>query len=385
MIGIEKSKKKLTIELLDLDKTTQNTLKFFFKSNLCRSAELNESSEKPDVLILDNERGINDKIIANLAANNQHAVIMHMPNNIPEKSDNVCTLCKPIQAKKLKDIIQSINKDDNQIENSETKILKEPELKPVHSIKNIHSANSHIGMAVKSDTVQSIQNRYKAHKHVGSNADINPNNLKELDKIYHTPSKYIYFHLARATKHAHENKSDVKIKTVYGNVFYEYKTKLFHYGFDKTKLKHIQASPLFAQTDCSYITYDQNKPHRINLSSQDSLSLIWSSAILASKGRVPKGTNLENTVTMKSWPNYSNLMVFRYVIQISSAWSNHQLSLIETAKQLEIPQRYVFTLYNAMHAIECANISDKKIKSQKINRRNQSVLSKILSHMFKKK
>ncbi len=87
---------------------------------------------------------------------------------------------------------------------------------------------------------------------------------------------------------------------------------------------------------------------------------------------------------MRCWPNFTKLLVFRYAVQITSAWSRNNLSLLATAKQLQIPQRYVFTLYNAMHSIGCVDTS-KEIKiDSKIRGESQTVFSRILSHIFKK-
>jgi len=81
------------------------------------------------------------------------------------------------------------------------------------------------------------------------------------------------------------------------------------------------------------------------------------------------------------------LQIFRYAIQISAVWSRNKMSLIETAKQLKIPQRYVFTLYCAMRSLGYASIENHNNIPEPattiIQTSNSSLFTKILSHIFK--
>lgn len=441
---------KLKVELSELDGITANTLSFFLKSKMCEIAELNETSSKPNVLVIDNEIGIKENVLEGLKANNQYAILLHMVSNKPEVRERLFCIQKPIQVFTLKEAFKKIHKalHSNQINNtlsdggliadsepekaiekgfpskgkrnlqdvesnelefasinenevaeavneldSESNELYERAIKVQELVneeisqippvkKKKPSKNAHLGMAVQNETNQEKQNRYKAHKHVGSNKDINPNNPDELEIIFHTPEKYLYYHLANAMKLGKEQNKDIRIETIFGNIYLENKAQIFHYKYDDKKLKYAQKSPLFLDVKC--ISVDLSK--RIisdNKLKQDAQILVWNSSIAASKGRIPNGSSLNSVVFMKSWPNFTKLMIFRYAVQITSAWSRNNLSLLATAKQLQIPQRYVFTLYNAMHAIGCASISEDLTIDSGIRGKSKSVFSKILSHIFK--
>lgn len=335
----------------------------------------------------------NKTIAAHLAPRINNNQEQEKLNNTDRKTKNQQNIIKNLTEVEIRTEIDKSTQNFNGLYKNQLNQNKEKERSNKHSIKpnsgskkpeiKNTNGNSHLSMAMQDETDKDVLNRYKAHKHVGSNPDIDPNNSEQLEKIYHTPEKYLYFHLARAVKRANEKKSDIRIHTVFGSILFDYKTQLFHHAFTGTKLKYIKSSPLFNQTDCSFIEIKsevlQSKKYN-----QNARKLIWDSAILASKGRVPRGTNLKQVIEMECWPNFTNLIIFRYVVQITSAWSRHSLSLVETAKQLEVPQRYVFTLYNAMQAIGCAKMSASKKQNFNLGKKGRSVFSKILSHIFSK-
>ncbi len=392
---------KLKISLNNLDDITQNTLKFFFKSNLCEKAELNIKDDNANVLIIDLDRQYNKEIIPNLKKNNQFVIFLHNEMNTPLSEENTYNVTKPVQIKYLKQqisfIAQRINdaKKSNDDSGDATKNnfaapandgQSKPSSQSLGLINNkSHTQNfenNHLNMALKNSTDSSTLNQYKAHKHVGSNRDINPDNPEELNKIYHNPKKYLYHHLVQAVKLGKDNKSNVLIKTLFGNLFFDYKSQVLFHSFDNAKMRYFKSSPLFIETKVVKASLFKMAKKDYSIS-QDAESLIWQSAISASKGRLPLGTSLTQAIEMNCWPNFSRLLVFRYVIQIAAAWSTHHMSLLDTASQLKIPQRYIFTLYNAMLAIGCVKIDNVIQGTGKINRKKmKKVFSKILSHIF---
>lgn len=392
---------KLQIYLSNLDNLTQSTLSFFFNSNLCQKAELKNSDEGVNIYIIDLDRKFDKKIFTDLAKKNQYAIFLHNQNNTPTLKENTYNVSKPVQVKYLKQQIDfiAIRLQESKTKNSSIKSATQKNIKKsikneLTSVSEIQQPNNkpkqiqppiqknHLDMALKKTTESDIINQYRAHKHVGSNKDIDPKNPEELKKIYHTPQKYLYSHIVKAVKLGKQNKSDTLIKTLFGSLLFEYKSQLIYHQFNGTKMRYFKSSPLFFETKVSLIKFSKDAK-QIKTTTQNAQELIWESAILASKGKLPQGTSLTQAVEMTSWPNYSRLLVFRYVVQISAAWSGNHMSLQDTATQLNIPQRYIFTLYNAMLAINSAKINNVINNVSKIkNDKRKSVFSRILSHMF---
>jgi hypothetical protein len=407
---------RIKVALNNLDNITTNTLNFFFKSNLCDKAELCNLNSNFELVFVDYERGLDKEFISQLEINHQYAILLHMKNNTPVENKRLLLLEKPIKAKVLKENINSAFKiirnqkpdtdksnSDTQIDlltNLESKINKvktievkttKSEVSETNTIKNgkidkTNNSNSHLYLAINADkeTQNQIQNRYKSHKYVGSNKDIDVNNPNELHRIYHTPKKYLYPHLSKAVKTAQANQSDVKITTLMGNLFYCFKENNLYFKVDSHKLKFMQTSPLFNETSLSIITIKQDLLNK-NYSRINATKMIWESAIFASKGRLPNDTSLTKNIEMKCWPNFSKLMIFRNSIRIAATWSRNSTSILDTSSQLDLPQRYVFTLFTAMHALNCIKIGTIETKFDTIkNSKNKSLFSKILSHIFSK-
>ena len=377
---------KLTVSLENLDDITRNTLKFFFSSNLCSKAELTRAGENSNLLIVDYERGLDKNLVKNLTENNQYAIVLHMASKEPEDDDRLTWLVKPIQALRLKQNIDTIldhikASDMPKTVISKVQVEQKSQTNSDKSDMRPKSSNAHLYLAVNQETDTDKQNRYKAHKHVGGNKDIDPSNPDELKRIFLTPEKYLYHYLAKAVSLSNSNKSDIIIKTLFGNILFEDHSQKFFYGFDENKIKFMQGSPLFSESTLSLINIDSQLQRNKTVSMQ-AKEMIWKSAISASKGRVPTGTSMDKSIEMKYWPNFSKLKIFRYAVQITAAWSRNALSLIDTASQLKIPQRYVFTLYCAMHAIECADTGTSKGNNNINSSTDQSIFTKILSHIF---
>jgi hypothetical protein len=94
---------------------------------------------------------------------------------------------------------------------------------------------------------------------------------------------------------------------------------------------------------------------KYNLIAQDLDGFLWLIALWTARGRLPKGTDLNKPVILKNWPNFTRLIETPYALKIAAFWIFNSHSLLETARILDIPQRYVFAFFNAAHAIRLAS------------------------------
>ena len=81
---------------------------------------------------------------------------------------------------------------------------------------------------------------------------------------------------------------------------------------------------------------------------------LWKVAIWTSHGRVPIDTPLRAPIVLRHWPNFTRLMITPQAMRIAALWIDSPMSLIDTARVLDIPQRYVFTFYSAVQAVGLA-------------------------------
>ncbi len=80
-------------------------------------------------------------------------------------------------------------------------------------------------------------------------------------------------------------------------------------------------------------------------------SMLWMVSLWASRGRVPRGTDLDAPVSLANWPGFSRLLIPPHGMQIAALWTSRPQSLMQTGKALGIPYRYVFAMYSACVAL----------------------------------
>ena len=76
-------------------------------------------------------------------------------------------------------------------------------------------------------------------------------------------------------------------------------------------------------------------------------NVLWKLSLWTSRGRVPYGTSLEAPVRLRKWPNLSRLMTVPQSLRIAALWIRQPTGLLDTAKKLGVPYRYVFAFFSA--------------------------------------
>lgn len=83
---------------------------------------------------------------------------------------------------------------------------------------------------------------------------------------------------------------------------------------------------------------------------QTTSTLMWKVALWSAMGRIPIGSDPERLVELAYWPNFTRIFLPRHAIRIAALWSQHPMSLFDTATILNIEYRYVFSFYSAASA-----------------------------------
>ncbi len=93
---------------------------------------------------------------------------------------------------------------------------------------------------------------------------------------------------------------------------------------------------------------------------QSIYNVLWKSALWASRGRIPLGTDPDQPVSLHSWPNFTRITITPGALQMAALWSSNPSSLNETARIFGIPHRHVFSFYSSCHALDL--VDQEKIK-----------------------
>ncbi len=376
------------IVLSNLDTLTEQTLAYYINSNLCKNAKLALSQNNIHLYILDLDRKFDENLIQNVELHQQYIIGIHLDSEKTPLSKRMTLVKKPLNVSELTKAIDKVHQ----------KLFKPPALptpnkdtKPKQSAKIKHKDQSHRNLynAIDEENKEDdIHLRYKAQRYVGNTKDVNPEK-DDLQKIYINAENYFFSSLIKALSLGQEKRTNIGIKTGLGTLIFHYPENVISHNIEKNKLKLLKTTPLINQA--SLISLNSStamKNHVI-----DATNFAWDTTIQTNKGRLPKGTNLLEPVILLVWPNFTKLRIFRHAIPITAVWSRQRISLVETAKLLDIPQRYVFSLYSAMNALAYAKIGkfedeitpkNKTVKPLP-QQNNSTLFSKIMSHLFKRK
>ena len=92
-------------------------------------------------------------------------------------------------------------------------------------------------------------------------------------------------------------------------------------------------------------------------------AFLWKVALWSSRGRMPNTMDVNTPAFLMEWPNLTRLDNFPQAMRIAAYLIKQPCKLGDVAKNLDIPQRYVFSFFSAAHAIGIAGISLRKVDS----------------------
>ncbi len=116
-------------------------------------------------------------------------------------------------------------------------------------------------------------------------------------------------------------------------------------------------------------------------------SFIWTTSLLTSQGRLPKGTDIKQAVTLRDWPDLTRLELIPHAINIAAVLSKQAKSLLEISESLDIPQRYVFAFYNASLALNMIELGSNNKSPSLFSKKAANKKSEekgVFSRLFKR-
>lgn len=235
-------------------------------------------------------------------------------------------------------------------------------------------ANTHVTTTTAQTTTEATASRVRLATDVavevredafrefcGHTPDINPSNQAELHRLFYQPQKYFQGCLQQQLVEGKDQPDR------YGILFESFsepflllpdENKVLHgKGFSDSKLHTMVSLPMQCKKSrLRYFNAAEVKTfcaqHQLITVSAD--YLLWKMSLWTARGRLPQETNLEKNVILLHWPNFTRLVVTPYALQIAALWLEKPLSLLETVRLLDIPQRYVFSFYSASYALNLA-------------------------------
>ncbi len=188
---------------------------------------------------------------------------------------------------------------------------------------------------------------------VGTSADVDPADPNTWARAWYAPDTFLLAHLQRAAAQADARAHAVSMSGVWGTWIIPPGNGPIHVGMADRQLRSLCVVSMDA-TDVRLAPADGDSAHSDSPDVTTRDALLWKIALWSARGRVPKGTALDQPVYLKHWPDLNALTPLPHALRIAALWLNHPLSLLELAERLAVPQRYVFSFYTACAAINLA-------------------------------
>jgi hypothetical protein len=195
-------------------------------------------------------------------------------------------------------------------------------------------------------------NEQQVHEACGMMDDAVYLDPKRRGELYYEPEEYLQEMLQRACQRAKEASHPVRLDVGGQAMIVLAGGRQVFSDTREQRLRPLCVTPTGRLAALHDLREDElPKMQRQDPRLHSSETMLWVISLWASRGRVPTGTDLDAPVSLVSWPCFSRLLIPPHGIQVTALWTTRPQSLMQTAKLLAIPHRYVFGLYSACLAL----------------------------------
>lgn len=212
-------------------------------------------------------------------------------------------------------------------------------------------ANDGSALATSRGSVGQRLAEHDAKTFIGLAPDIDPKKPEQVAKAQFEPDAYLIGRLRQALELATNKDRIVRLELEHDSITLMPRTGQAVIDLQHFQLRTLAAVPL-TEVNSTLRFVDRFDPSQVPRHRIWQLeSLLWSAALLASRGRVPIGTDITAKVRLERWPNLTRLAVFPEAVRITAFLSRDPVSLVDAARILEVPQRCVFAFFTAAEAL----------------------------------
>lgn len=199
--------------------------------------------------------------------------------------------------------------------------------------------------------------------YLGHRDDIDPSRPDQLNSVFYDPKVFLQGHVQSAIKVALARNEAIRLETPWKSITILPQQGLIHILADEAQVRAACGIPF---RNIVGVDIDTNSQQQVNikpvgpaeleeiLGSKDVSrldSFLWKVALLTSKGRLPKGIDINQAVFLKRWPGMTRLMLPPHAMRIAALLTQKPHSLFEAAQKMGVRQQYVFAFVSAAHAL----------------------------------
>lgn len=189
----------------------------------------------------------------------------------------------------------------------------------------------------------------------GSRADGNLQDTSWRKEITYSPEKSLLYAIGKALQLAREKNQAVALEGLRTSVVVMPGGERIYVDLDSHLIRHIcamamQQNPKVKPLNISLM--ECNKRYReTDRNMHNRNTVLWQVALWSSRGRLPKGITPNTPISLAFWPNFTRLTITPFAIAMASTWVQNTATAGDIAKQMDIPQRYVFAFVAAADAV----------------------------------
>jgi len=395
---MDKSKSPLKVALHGMEDRTAKTMVMYLQGP-CRGAAVVVSDSEADVDIFDADvAGVSNLMEAH-RAKKPHRPVIALSLRDGELA-HVFYVKKPV---KTDDMLAALNKAlafSGEIKHNETKsaqlsvnadsiqpVIEKPE--STH-LKSFVIDNDERKKTAKHQAAMQL-NEKGFNAFIGNVTGLDVNDPSQFAVANYNPKDYFQGYVESAFKISREQGEIMQLNSGWSPVIiFPHNNEIWLDADDKQLRSFsglIIANTLDGKISTTAITFESSSLSRSLDKFHSMDAFLWKVACWASKGRYPIAIDVTQPVYLKSWPNFTRLLITPHALRISALLIRGPRTLANVAEVLNIKPQYVFVFISAAYALgltgQARRESDALIaQSTEIKaNKNKGFLSRIMSKL----
>jgi hypothetical protein len=224
-------------------------------------------------------------------------------------------------------------------------------------------------------------------KHTETDNDSAANKVPTETVNFYTPENYLQGVIMRCLKKASSDKPYVQAHLPFGDLVVDANERKVYLLIGNKHIRPYEKLRLTQTVMLRVISDIEDVKNIVNPGQVKSLDdLLWNLSIAASFGRLPKGIDTDEPMSLKYWPNLTRVRSFDHATQIAALWSQYSLSIREVIEKLGIGHNFVYVFFAAAHSLDMmisgtGNVVE--LNNQDKLEKNQSIMARLLSRLRK--
>jgi hypothetical protein len=357
---MDKSKSPLKVALHGMEDRTAKTMVMYLQGP-CRGAAVVVSDSEADVDVFDADVAGVDALMAVHRAKKPHRPVIALSLRDGELA-HVFYVKKPV---KTDDMLGALNKSvaflgkikQNESQNTH---LTANAVKPV--VEKADDVN------LKSFVIDDDE-RKKTAKHqaamqlnekgfnafIGNVRGLDVNDPTQFAVAKYNPKDYFQGHVESAFKISREQGEIMQLNSGWSPVIIFPQNNEIWLDADDKQLRAFSglviSNTLDGKISTTALTFESSSLSRSLEKFHSMDAFLWKVACWASKGRYPVAIDVTQPVYLKSWPNFTRLLITPHALRISALLIRGPRTLANVAEVLNIKPQYVFVFISAAYAL----------------------------------